>query len=157
MYEVKSLKLVCLGVWVYGSISLKLFFILLLTSEQHKFRYLPSYRDLITGNDLKLQVFNEFNARKPDEMNVFKGVLKNRLFVSIVGLTVVLQVYTLSLAFFLALNIDLFILTITFYCLGYHNILSWKIHFNCETELAVMACFNRHWSNKVSLVLCAAL
>lgn len=38
------------------------------------------------------QVFNEFNARKPDEMNVFKGVLKNRLFVSIVGLTVVLQV-----------------------------------------------------------------
>ncbi|XP_047249430.1 calcium-transporting ATPase 10, plasma membrane-type isoform X2 [Capsicum annuum] len=38
------------------------------------------------------QVFNEFNARKPDEINVFKGVHKNRLFVSIVGLTVVLQV-----------------------------------------------------------------
>ncbi|KAI3772118.1 hypothetical protein L6452_03293 [Arctium lappa] len=38
------------------------------------------------------QVFNEFNARKPDEMNVFKGVTKNRLFMGIVGLTVVLQV-----------------------------------------------------------------
>jgi len=38
------------------------------------------------------QIFNEFNARKPDEMNVFKGVTKNRLFVGIVGFTVVLQV-----------------------------------------------------------------
>ncbi|XP_024966655.1 calcium-transporting ATPase 8, plasma membrane-type-like [Cynara cardunculus var. scolymus] len=38
------------------------------------------------------QVFNEFNARKPDEMNVFKGVTKNRLFMGIVSLTVVLQV-----------------------------------------------------------------
>ncbi|CAH1432570.1 unnamed protein product [Lactuca virosa] len=38
------------------------------------------------------QIFNEFNARKPDEMNVFKGVTKNRLFMGIVGLTVVLQV-----------------------------------------------------------------
>ncbi|XP_060172095.1 calcium-transporting ATPase 8, plasma membrane-type-like isoform X3 [Lycium barbarum] len=38
------------------------------------------------------QVFNEFNARKPDEMNVFKGVQKNRLFIGIVGVTVVLQV-----------------------------------------------------------------
>jgi len=38
------------------------------------------------------QIFNEFNARKPDEINVFKGVTKNRLFMGIVGLTVVLQV-----------------------------------------------------------------
>ncbi|KAI3811457.1 hypothetical protein L1987_21181 [Smallanthus sonchifolius] len=38
------------------------------------------------------QIFNEFNARKPDEMNVFKGVTKNRLFMGIVGFTVVLQV-----------------------------------------------------------------
>ncbi|KAL8135231.1 hypothetical protein AgCh_010048 [Apium graveolens] len=38
------------------------------------------------------QLFNEFNARKPDEINVFKGVTKNRLFVGIVGLTLVLQV-----------------------------------------------------------------
>ncbi|KAL3642811.1 Calcium-transporting ATPase 8, plasma membrane-type [Castilleja foliolosa] len=38
------------------------------------------------------QVFNEFNARKPDEINVWKGVTKNRLFMGIVGLEVVLQV-----------------------------------------------------------------
>ncbi|XP_059459519.1 calcium-transporting ATPase 10, plasma membrane-type-like [Corylus avellana] len=38
------------------------------------------------------QVFNEFNARKPDEFNVFKGITKNKLFIGIVGITVVLQV-----------------------------------------------------------------
>lgn len=37
------------------------------------------------------QVFNEFNARKPDEMNVFKGITKNHLFVGIIGATVLLQ------------------------------------------------------------------
>ncbi|KAJ8499066.1 hypothetical protein OPV22_009618 [Ensete ventricosum] len=38
------------------------------------------------------QIFNEFNARKPDELNVFSGVTTNRLFVGIVGITVLLQV-----------------------------------------------------------------
>ncbi|KAJ6317207.1 hypothetical protein OIU76_012868 [Salix suchowensis] len=38
------------------------------------------------------QVFNEFNARKPDEINVFKGVTQNRLFMGIVGFTVILQI-----------------------------------------------------------------
>ncbi|KAK6131661.1 hypothetical protein DH2020_034675 [Rehmannia glutinosa] len=38
------------------------------------------------------QVFNEFNARKPDEINVWKGVTKNHLFMGIVALEVVLQV-----------------------------------------------------------------
>ncbi|KAF9675091.1 hypothetical protein SADUNF_Sadunf10G0195300 [Salix dunnii] len=38
------------------------------------------------------QVFNEFNARKPDQLNVFKGVTKNRLFMGIVGFTVILQI-----------------------------------------------------------------
>ncbi|KAL3533287.1 hypothetical protein ACH5RR_006808 [Cinchona calisaya] len=38
------------------------------------------------------QIFNEFNARKPEEINVFKGVTKNHLFMVIVGFTVVLQV-----------------------------------------------------------------
>ncbi|XLT59059.1 hypothetical protein HN873_051663, partial [Arachis hypogaea] len=40
----------------------------------------------------KLQIFNEFNARKPDEFNIFSGVTKNYLFMGIVGLTVVLQI-----------------------------------------------------------------
>ncbi|XP_061361513.1 calcium-transporting ATPase 8, plasma membrane-type-like [Gastrolobium bilobum] len=38
------------------------------------------------------QVFNEFNARKPDEFNIFKGVTRNYLFMGIVGITVVLQI-----------------------------------------------------------------
>ncbi|KAL5176637.1 Calcium-transporting ATPase 9, plasma membrane-type [Glycine soja] len=38
------------------------------------------------------QIFNEFNARKPDEMNVFRGVTKNKLFVGIVGVTFILQI-----------------------------------------------------------------
>ncbi|CAJ1975835.1 unnamed protein product [Sphenostylis stenocarpa] len=38
------------------------------------------------------QIFNEFNARKPDEYNIFKGVTRNYLFMGIIGLTVVLQI-----------------------------------------------------------------
>ncbi|CAL9227380.1 unnamed protein product [Arabidopsis halleri] len=38
------------------------------------------------------QIFNEFNARKPDEMNIFRGVLRNHLFVGIICITIVLQV-----------------------------------------------------------------
>ncbi|VVA22232.1 Hypothetical predicted protein [Prunus dulcis] len=38
------------------------------------------------------QIFNEFNARKPDEFNIFKGITKNRLFMGIVAITLVLQV-----------------------------------------------------------------
>ncbi|GAB2218814.1 hypothetical protein Droror1_Dr00002047 [Drosera rotundifolia] len=37
------------------------------------------------------QVFNEFNARKLEKKNVFEGVLKNKLFMAIVGITVLLQ------------------------------------------------------------------
>ncbi|KAL9459926.1 hypothetical protein AB3S75_003181 [Citrus x aurantiifolia] len=38
------------------------------------------------------QIFNEFNARKPDEINVFTGVTKNYLFMGIIGITCVLQI-----------------------------------------------------------------
>lgn len=38
------------------------------------------------------QIFNEFNARKIEKKNVFEGILKNKLFVGIIGVTVVLQV-----------------------------------------------------------------
>ncbi|KAL2553919.1 Calcium-transporting ATPase 10 [Forsythia ovata] len=47
---------------------------------------------LIFNTFVLCQIFNELNARKPDEINVWKGVTKNRLFMGIVGLTVVLQV-----------------------------------------------------------------
>ncbi|PON75415.1 P-type ATPase [Trema orientale] len=38
------------------------------------------------------QIFNEFNARKPDEYNIFKGISKNYLFIGIVGITLILQI-----------------------------------------------------------------
>uniref|UniRef100_A0A804M075 Cation-transporting P-type ATPase C-terminal domain-containing protein n=1 Tax=Zea mays TaxID=4577 RepID=A0A804M075_MAIZE len=37
------------------------------------------------------QVFNEFNSCKPDELNVFKGISENHLFIGIIAITVVLQ------------------------------------------------------------------
>ncbi|XP_031484365.1 calcium-transporting ATPase 5, plasma membrane-type-like [Nymphaea colorata] len=37
------------------------------------------------------QVFNEFNARKPDKLNIFSGVTKNHLFMGIIGATVIFQ------------------------------------------------------------------
>ena len=39
-----------------------------------------------------LQIFNEFNARKPDEYNIFEGITKNYLFMGIIGITLALQV-----------------------------------------------------------------
>ncbi|XP_027344578.1 calcium-transporting ATPase 9, plasma membrane-type isoform X4 [Abrus precatorius] len=47
---------------------------------------------LIFNAFVMCQIFNEFNARKPDEMNVFRGVTKNRLFMGIVGVTFILQI-----------------------------------------------------------------
>uniref|UniRef100_A0A804M077 Cation-transporting P-type ATPase C-terminal domain-containing protein n=1 Tax=Zea mays TaxID=4577 RepID=A0A804M077_MAIZE len=42
------------------------------------------------------QVFNEFNSCKPDELNVFKGISENHLFIGIIAITVVLQFGPLS-------------------------------------------------------------
>ncbi len=39
-----------------------------------------------------LQVFNEINARRPEKLNVFQGIYKNYVFLSIIGITVVFQV-----------------------------------------------------------------
>ncbi|KAJ8762536.1 hypothetical protein K2173_007975 [Erythroxylum novogranatense] len=47
---------------------------------------------LIFNTFVLCQVFNEFNARKLEKKNVFKGLHKNRLFVGIVGTTILLQV-----------------------------------------------------------------
>lgn len=38
------------------------------------------------------QILNEFNARKPEELNVFSGVTKNYLFMGIIGGTFILQI-----------------------------------------------------------------
>ncbi|GKV48369.1 hypothetical protein SLEP1_g55193 [Rubroshorea leprosula] len=47
---------------------------------------------LIFNTFVLCQVFNEFNARKLEKKNVFKGIHKNNLFLGIVGMTIVLQV-----------------------------------------------------------------
>lgn len=47
---------------------------------------------LIFNTFVLSQVFNEFNARSMEKKNVFKGVHRNRLFMGIVAITVILQV-----------------------------------------------------------------
>ncbi|KAL4384553.1 hypothetical protein GQ457_15G029500 [Hibiscus cannabinus] len=37
------------------------------------------------------QIFNKFNARKPDEVNIFRGLGENYMFIGIVAITVILQ------------------------------------------------------------------
>ncbi|XP_039033866.1 calcium-transporting ATPase 9, plasma membrane-type-like [Hibiscus syriacus] len=46
---------------------------------------------LIFNAFVMCQKFNEFNARKPEEINCFRGVTKNYLFMGIVGFTLILQ------------------------------------------------------------------
>ena len=47
---------------------------------------------LIFNTFVLCQVFNEFNARKLEKKNVFKGLHKNKLFWGIIGITIILQV-----------------------------------------------------------------
>ena len=46
---------------------------------------------LIFNTFVLCQLFNEFNARKLEKKNVFKGILTNKLFMAIVGITIILQ------------------------------------------------------------------
>ncbi|XP_059645260.1 putative calcium-transporting ATPase 13, plasma membrane-type [Cornus florida] len=47
---------------------------------------------LIFNTFVLCQVFNEFNARKLEKKNVFEGIHRNKLFLGIIGITIVLQV-----------------------------------------------------------------
>ncbi|CAM0147298.1 unnamed protein product [Urochloa decumbens] len=47
---------------------------------------------LIFNTFVLCQVFNEFNSRKPEELNIFSGVSRNHLFLGVVTITVVMQV-----------------------------------------------------------------
>ncbi|GMP60837.1 hypothetical protein CsSME_00023540 [Camellia sinensis var. sinensis] len=51
---------------------------------------------LIFNSFVLCQVFNKFNARKLEAKNVFTGILKNKLCLGIVGITIVLQVVILE-------------------------------------------------------------
>ncbi|XP_044468403.1 putative calcium-transporting ATPase 13, plasma membrane-type [Mangifera indica] len=47
---------------------------------------------LIFNTFVFCQIFNEFNARNLEKQNIFKGLHKNKLFIGIVGATVILQI-----------------------------------------------------------------
>ncbi|KAL7251674.1 hypothetical protein ACSBR1_013513 [Camellia fascicularis] len=47
---------------------------------------------LIFNTFVLCQVFNKFNARKLEKRNVFEGIRKSKLFLAIIGITIVLQV-----------------------------------------------------------------
>ncbi|OIW09320.1 hypothetical protein TanjilG_01291 [Lupinus angustifolius] len=64
----------------------------ILSNHHSKAQTIQVKNTLIFNTFVLCQIFNEFNARKPEEMNVFRGVTKNRLFVGIVGVTFVLQI-----------------------------------------------------------------
>ncbi|XP_037433716.1 calcium-transporting ATPase 7, plasma membrane-type-like [Triticum dicoccoides] len=51
---------------------------------------------MIFNTFVLLQVFNEFNAREIEKKNVFDGLLKNRMFLVIIAMTLVLQVVTME-------------------------------------------------------------
>ncbi|KAH1209341.1 Calcium-transporting ATPase 8, plasma membrane-type [Glycine max] len=61
-------------------------------SHDRKAHAIKVKNTLIFNAFVLCQIFNEFNARKPDEFNIFKGVTRNYLFMGIIGLTVVLQI-----------------------------------------------------------------
>ncbi|KAL9668485.1 hypothetical protein QQ045_006019 [Rhodiola kirilowii] len=53
----------------------------------------PAVNDTLIFNTFVIcQVFNEFNSRKLEKQNVFEGILRNRLFLGIIGATIILQV-----------------------------------------------------------------
>ena len=50
-------------------------------------------KDTLLFNTFVLcQIFNEFNARKLEKKNIFEGIHKNKLFIAIIGVTIILQV-----------------------------------------------------------------
>lgn len=50
-------------------------------------------KDTLVFNTFVLcQVFNEFNARKLEKKNMFEGIHKNKLFMAIISITIILQV-----------------------------------------------------------------
>ncbi|KAK3418400.1 hypothetical protein EUGRSUZ_H04361 [Eucalyptus grandis] len=85
------------GVMWRNLVSQALYQVIILLTLQFKgssiFRVDKKVRDTIIFNCFVLcQVFNEFNARKLEEKNIFKGIHKNKLFLGIISMTIILQV-----------------------------------------------------------------
>ncbi|KAK2417660.1 calcium-transporting ATPase 9, plasma membrane-type [Trifolium repens] len=52
---------------------------------------------LIFNTFVLCQVFNEFNSRSMEKLYVFEGILKNHLFIGIIGITIILQILMVEL------------------------------------------------------------
>jgi hypothetical protein len=91
-------------------------------------------------------VFNEFNARKPDELNVFKGITGNHLFMGIIAITVVLQVKALKWFFDYCkcryLGYSIVNGLIPLHPGTYHRV-PWQVHVNSQAELAAVVGVDR--------------
>ncbi|TQD90242.1 hypothetical protein C1H46_024159 [Malus baccata] len=62
-------------------------------SGESIFNVTAAVNDTLIFNTFVLcQIFNEFNSRSMEKQNVFKGIHRNKLFIGIVGVTIVLQV-----------------------------------------------------------------
>ncbi|KAL6274619.1 hypothetical protein ACE6H2_025311 [Prunus campanulata] len=48
-------------------------------------------RTLIFNTFVLFQVFNQFNAREMEKKNIFKGLLKNKMFLGTIGISIILQ------------------------------------------------------------------
>lgn len=54
-------------------------------------------RTIIFNTFVLCQIFNEFNARQPSRLNIFHGLLNNKLFLGVVAATLVLQILMVEL------------------------------------------------------------
>ncbi|KAF3965649.1 hypothetical protein CMV_010192 [Castanea mollissima] len=77
-------------------LSQALYQVMVLLVIQFKGRYIFGVdekvkKTLIFNTFVFCQVFNEFNARELEKINIFKGLFKNKLFLMIIGCTIVIQ------------------------------------------------------------------
>ncbi|KAL6629084.1 hypothetical protein ACP70R_028849 [Stipagrostis hirtigluma subsp. patula] len=90
------------------------------------------------------QVFNEFNSRKPDELNIFDGVSRNHLFLGVVSITVVLQVIIIEfLGKFTStvrLNWQLWLVSVVIAFIRLALGFCWEIHSSSEDSIEGFDC-----------------
>ncbi|RYR50829.1 hypothetical protein Ahy_A07g037432 isoform D [Arachis hypogaea] len=109
---------------------------------------------LIFNTFVLCQIFNEFNARKIDQMNVFKGVTKNRLFMGIVGMTFVLQILIIEFLgkFTSTVRLDW---KLWLFSLGI-GIISWKTNSSSENTMVTDLKEAYQTTQEVSYYCCCA-
>ncbi|PKI44802.1 hypothetical protein CRG98_034750 [Punica granatum] len=79
--------------WHEGGSTIIASFLVVVVSAVSNYKQSRQFQKLSNlSSDIMVEVFNEFNARKLEEKNVFNGLHKNKLFIGIIGITLVLQV-----------------------------------------------------------------